>query len=111
MTAKAALCKLFLEGQILTIKNCFNLVGITNLPREASRQIEQPFNIRLSRIQRKGVSKYGQPVTWYEYRLNKDAPENQEGIQKMRDYVAEHTKTLPEYKQKYQQIINPLFQD
>ncbi len=89
MTAKAALCLAFLEGRIINIKNCFETIGLSNAPREVSRMIEKPFGVVISRHQMKGHSRYGQPVTWYNYRLNKDATYNQEGILKMKEYVKE----------------------
>lgn len=86
-TAKAAICEAFLDGHVLSIKNAFNLFGVTNLPREVSRQIEQPFGVRISRVKMEGKSRYGQSVIWFEYRLNKTIPENKEGIKKMKEYV------------------------
>ncbi len=87
MTAKAALCLAFLEGRTINVKNCFETIGLTNAAREVSRMIEQPFGVVISRCQMEGKSRYGQPVTWYNYRLNRDATYNQEGIAKMREYV------------------------
>jgi hypothetical protein len=87
MTAKAALCLAFLEGRVINIKNCFETIGLTNAPREVSRMVEKPFGVTISRHRMTGKSRYGQEVTWFNYRLNKDAAYNQEGIQKMRDYV------------------------
>jgi|SRR3954463_3551756 len=88
MTAKAALAKALLDGRVLNIKNCFDLIGLTNCPREISRMIEQPFGVIVSRTNMDGKSRYGQAVTWTNYRLN-NTDHNKEGIQKMRDYVAE----------------------
>lgn len=93
MTAKAALCKLLLEGKVLNIKNCFTLVGLTNCPREISRMIEQPFGVIVSRTNMVGTSRYGQSVTWINYRLN-FTDYNQEGIAKMREYVS--SQNLPQ---------------
>lgn len=89
MTAKAALCKLLLEGHTLNIKNCFNLIGITNCPREISRMVEQPFGVNVSRVRRKGKSRYGQSVTWVDYYLNAFTDRNKEGVEKMKKYVKE----------------------
>jgi len=88
MTAKAALCKYLLEGSVLNIKNCFTLIGLTNCPREISRMIEQPFGVIVSRTNRTGESRYGQSVTWIDYRLNRTQM-NKDGIEKMKKYLAE----------------------
>lgn len=92
MNATAALSKAFLNGRVLSIKTAFRDFGITNLPREVSRLIEQRFGVELSRVPRKGKSRYGVPVRWLEYRLPK-TPYNQEGIAKMREYVNKHDET------------------
>lgn len=89
MTAKAALCKELLEGNVVNIKNCFKTIGLTNAPREISRMIEKPFGVFVSRSFMKGKSKYGQPVTWVDYRLN-NIEMNKPGIKKMRQYVKEN---------------------
>lgn len=88
MTAKAALAKALLDGRVLNIKNCFEMVGITNFPREASRMIEKDFEVKLNRTPRTGKSRYGKPVTWFDYNLPRNE-ENKEGIQRMREYVAQ----------------------
>lgn len=88
-TAKAALCKALLAGEVLSIKNCFNTIGITNAPREISRSIEKPFNVIVSKVRKQGKSKYGKEVTWFEYRLNY-AKHNMEGINKMIKYVEDN---------------------
>jgi hypothetical protein len=90
MTAKAALAKHFLEGHILNVKNCFTLIGLTNCAREVSRMIEQPFGVTISRTKMDGESRYGQAVTWYNYRLNY-TEYNKNGIEKMKEYVRKHT--------------------
>lgn len=86
MTAKAALCKALLDGKVLNVKNCFALIGLTNCAREISRMIEKDFHVEVSRTQQNGKSRYGQAVTWVDYRLNK-TEYNQEGIKKMIEYV------------------------
>lgn len=88
MTAKAALCRHLLAGHVLNIKNCFTLIGLTNCPREISRMIEQPFGVIVSRTNRTGSSRYGQAVSWVDYRLNR-TEHNKEGIEKMQKYVDE----------------------
>lgn len=91
MNATAAIGIALLKGEILTIKTAFNLFSTTNLPREISRAIEKPFGLHISRIKCTGKSKYGIDCWWYEYRLNKILPDNQEGIKKLRTYVEKHS--------------------
>lgn len=103
MTAKCALAKALLDGRVLNVKNCFETIGLTNCAREVSRMIEKPFGVIVSRTKMEGKSRYGQPVVWYNYRLN-STPYNKEGIQKMREYVskqiaATNPKTDKEVKQ------------
>ena len=86
MTAKAALVKELLSGKVINVKTCFATIGLTNCAREISRMVEQPFNVIVSRTERVGKSKYGSPVTWVDYRLNK-TDYNKEGIQKMIEYL------------------------
>lgn len=86
MTSKAALCKALLEGKIVNIKNGFDLFGITNVPREIGRSVERSFDVEVSRTQMEGKSRYGQPVVWVNYRLNK-TEYNAAGIKKMKEYV------------------------
>lgn len=92
MTSKAALCKALLDGKVLNIKNGFELLGITNVPREIGRSVERAFGVIVSRTQREGHSRYGQAVTWVDYRLNR-TQYNKEGIEKMREYVREQVAT------------------
>lgn len=87
MTAKAALCKALLEGQILNVKNCFTKIGLTNCSREISRMVEKDFNVIVSRTPMKGKNRYRGSVNWIDYRLNNTAY-NKEGIKKMKEYVA-----------------------
>lgn len=93
MTAKAALCYHLLKGEVLNIKNVFNLIGYTNCPREISRMVEKPFNVKVSRTPMEGKSRYGQPVAWINYRLN-FTEYNKEGIKKMKEYVLSQTKNF-----------------
>lgn len=88
MTSKAALCKALLRGEVVNIKNGFTNFGITNIPREIGRSIEREFGVVVSRVRMEGTSRYGQPVTWTNYRLNK-IEANLEGINKMLLYVQE----------------------
>lgn len=103
MTAKAALTKALLDGKVLNVKNCFNTIGLTNCSREISRMIEKSFEVKIDKTPRSGLSKYQQPVTWYDYKLNKSLPENKNGIQKMKDYLAEN---MGEYRPKEKEPIN-----
>ena len=105
MTAKCALAKALLDGKVLNIKNCFTLIGLTNCPREISRMIEKGFGVEVSRTHRDGISRYGQSVTWVDYRLNA-TDYNKEGMEKMKKYVMEqfskaNPKTTYQQKQLY----------
>jgi hypothetical protein len=86
MTAKAALCVHLLRGEVLNIKNVFYLTGLSNAPREISRMIEKQFNVTVGRTLRHGKSRYGQPIIWYDFRLN-PTEYNKDGIEKMKEYV------------------------
>lgn len=86
MNAKAALCLALLKGDVVTIKTGFTNFGITNIPREISRAIEQPFNVEVSRTRKDGVSRYNVPCYWYEYRLN-SSEHNLDGMKAMKEYV------------------------
>lgn len=77
-----------LEGRVLNVKNCFETIGLTNCSREISRMIEKPFNVTVSRTQKNGKSRYGQPVSWYDFRLN-FSQHNLPGIESMKSYVKE----------------------
>lgn len=88
MTAKAALAKALLDGKVLTVMSCFKMVGLTNIAREIPRMIEKPFSVIVSRTTKEGLSRYGQPISYTEYRLN-HTPYNIEGIKLMQQYVAE----------------------
>lgn len=101
MTAKAALVKALLDGRTLNVKNCFNTIGLTNCSREISRLVVQPFKVKIEKIPRTGTSRYGQPVMWCDYKLNK-TPENKEAILKMREYLAEN---MGEYRPKEKESV------
>lgn len=113
MTAKAALCKALLDGRTLNIKNCFDLIGLTNCPREVSRMVEQSFGVKVTRINREGKSRYQHPVIWVDYKLEK-SEQNLEGIKKMQEYVEKELggfviKTDKQKKQIDKLTTNPLF--
>ena len=97
MTAKAALAKALLEGRVLNIKNGFTLLGITNIPREIGRCIEDEkrlgFGVIVSRTERKGTSQWGQPCEWTDYRLNR-TEYNKPGIEKMIAYIEKEMATV-----------------
>jgi hypothetical protein len=105
MTAKAALAKALLDGKVINIKNCFQTIGLTNAPREISRMIEQPFGVEVSRVQREGKSRYGQPVMWFDYRLNR-TEYNKEGIEKMIKYVNEQLDASTQYPSSSNSLFN-----
>lgn len=88
MNATAAISKALLDGRVLSIKTAFRDFGVTNLPREISRLIEKRFGVEVYRVPRKGKSRYGIPVRWFEYRLPK-TPYNKDGIEKMKEYVSQ----------------------
>jgi len=87
MNAIAAISQAFLKGEILTIKAAFKDFGVSNLPREVGRAIERKFKVRISKIRRESKSRYGVYVSYFEYRLNRDDPANQPGIEAMTNYV------------------------
>lgn len=89
MTAKCALIKELLSGKVINIKTCFATVGLSNAPREISRMVEKPFGVIVSRTPMNGKSKYGQPVRWVNYRLNRSS-HNEDGIKKMYEYLKQH---------------------
>lgn len=90
MKAKVALCKALLEGRVLNVKNCFTEIGYTNISREIPRLIEEPFMVQVSRTPKKGKNRYGDPVTWVDFRLNK-SKRNQDGIKLMEAYIEKHS--------------------
>lgn len=90
MTAKAALCKALLDGQVLNVKNVFRNIGLTNAAREISRMVEAPFGVEVSRTNKTGKSRYGSEVTWIDYYLVK-SEHNLPGIAKMVAYIEKHS--------------------
>lgn len=86
MNARKALCLALLEGQVLTVMNCFKITGLTNIAREIPRVVEKPFGVIVSRTPKVGKNRYNEPVSFTEYRLNKSL-HNLEGIKKMKEYV------------------------
>lgn len=90
MTAKAALCKALIDGNVLNVKNVFRTIGLTNAAREISRMVEKPFGVEVSRTPKNGKSRYGSDVTWIDYYLIK-SEHNLPGIAKMQAYVEKHS--------------------
>lgn len=101
MTAKAALIYHLLKGDVLTIGTAFKIIGITNLPREIGRSIEREeeggFGVTVSKVSADGKNRYGYPVSWHQYRLNR-TDRNAPGIEKMKDYLREQCKGHPDEK-------------
>ena len=95
MNAIVAIAQALLNGEILTIKTAFNDFGVSNLPREVGRAIERKFGVRISKLRKESKSRYGIFVSYNEYRLNKDDPENQYGIEKMIKYIEENGGFVP----------------
>lgn len=106
MTAKCALAMALLEGRVLNVKNCFETIGLTNIGREIPRMIEQPFKLIVSRTPMTGKSRYGQHVSYVNYRLNATEM-NQEGIKALKEYCKANlanrepktTQQVKEYRQ------------
>ena len=88
MNQKCALVKSLLRGEVLSIMNGFHWFGITNIPREIGRSVERSFGVRVSRVSRDFISKYGQAGYYFEYRLNR-TEQNKDGVLKMEAYVKE----------------------
>lgn len=85
-TKTAAICFAFLNGEVLTIMDGFKRFLVSNLPREASRQIEQKFGVKLARVTKQFKTEFGVSGCYNEYSLNK-TKYNNDGIKKMWEYV------------------------
>jgi len=94
MTAKWALCVSLLSGNVLDINKVWRETGLTNISREIGRSIERDFGVEVSKIRKDGLSRWGMPVFWFQYRLNR-TEHNKEGIRKMLDYVLKNMPTNP----------------
>jgi hypothetical protein len=99
MNKKCALIKCLLDGEVINVSNSIHKVGYSNPARELPREVEKPFGVKVERIKKEGKDRYGNYVTWNEYRLFK-TPRNSDGIQKMRLYLAEN---MGEYRPKEKQ--------
>jgi hypothetical protein len=106
MTARCALAIALLKGEIINVKNSLDICALSNPAREIPRLIEKPFELIVSRQKMEGKSRYGQPVAWTNYRLNKHAAYNQEGIKKMREYIKENLPSGNEIKTDAQAKLN-----
>lgn len=88
-TAKAALCKALLAGEVLNVRNCAEMIGLSNIAREIPRMVEDVFGVVVSRTHMTGKTRYGTNCNWTNYRLNFTS-HNAEGIKKMVQYIAEN---------------------
>lgn len=86
MNGKTAIAYSLLLGKKITIKTAFKDFGVSNLPREISRQVERPFGVIVCRVRKVGKTRFGVPCTWFEYYLRDDSI-NREGRIKMKDYI------------------------
>lgn len=86
MTRQKAIAMHLLAGKVVNIKTAYNLFGISNVSREMIRLIEQPFSIHLTRTQRNGKTKYGQPCYWIDYSLTFNSI-NKLGIKRLKVMV------------------------
>jgi hypothetical protein len=98
MTQTAAIAYALLKGEIISIKTAFDQFGCSNAPREIGRSIERKFGIQVSRHKVNFKSRYGKAGIYFQYRLNKDASYNKEGIEKMRQYVHDHYQEISSKK-------------
>lgn len=87
-TQKAALCSALLNGETLSIMDGFRKFGITNIPREVSRAVEDPFDVKLKREEVKGKNRYGGYCNYVRYSLPVTKT-NRPGIRKMKQYLKE----------------------
>ena len=92
MTKTAAIAKALLKGEVVTIMDGFRRYGVTNIPREISRQIEQKFGVEISRDKVDFTLDCGLPGWYFRYRLN-HTEANLTGIEKMKDYISEFEPT------------------
>lgn len=90
----AYICKALLKGEVLTIMDGFHRFYVTNLPREISRDVEQKFGVQISRDRVDFMTEIGVPGFYFRYRLNASGP-NEEGIQRMRNYISKYFTEKP----------------
>lgn len=118
MNAKTVLCMALLEGRVLNVNNCFKEVGYTNIGREIPRVVEDVFGVEVSRTPKTGKNRYGDPVSYTNYRLNA-SQHNEKGMAEMQEYILKNGGTLlppkrpvgrPKEKEtKHSYNSNPLF--
>jgi hypothetical protein len=87
---RAALTKALLDGKELSIMNCFQMLNITNCPREIGRSIINPetgFGAIVEKRRKDFISSYGRPGFYFAYKLDRSEA-NKEAIKKMREYLA-----------------------
>lgn len=89
MNAKTALCMALLEGRVLNVGNCFREIGYTNIAREIPRTVEKKFDVEVSKVPKTGKNRYGDPVSYVNYRLN-DTEYNKVGIERMKQYIIDN---------------------
>lgn len=101
---KTALCLSLLKGDIITVANSIRLTGYSNPAREIPREVEDVFHVEVDRKKVEAKDQFGNYVTWHQYHLNVNKPENLDGIKLMREYVKQNVqlgnpKTTAEAKQ------------
>lgn len=84
----AALCYDLINGKTVSIKTGFKDYGITNIPREISRAVEQRFGVVVDRERKEAITKYGFHQTWFEYKLTR-SKQSKESLDKMYSYIDE----------------------
>jgi hypothetical protein len=92
MNKTARVAKALINGDVLTIMDGFKRFGITNLPREISRQIEKKFSVEVSKDRVNFTLEDGLPGWYFRYRLNQTEG-NVDGINRMKEYVKEYEPT------------------
>lgn len=98
MTAKCMMAATFLSGKIISNKNCYFELGLTNCSREVIRMIESSqtgFGVTISRVRVDTKSRWGKSIYYYKYRLNKSMEQNKDGIKKMCEYVKKNIPQTP----------------
>lgn len=85
----AALCYDLINGKTVSIKTGFKDYGITNIPREISRAVEQRFGVRIEREKKDYTTKYGIYQMYFEYKLIR-SNQSKESIEKIYAYIEEN---------------------
>ena len=87
---KAALTKALLDGRELSIMNCFQLLAITNCPREIGRSIvnsETGFGAKVIKTKVNITTQYGTHGYYFTYKLDR-SESNKDAIKKMKEYLS-----------------------